>query len=147
LLTARGQIEDKVRGLDSGADDYLVKPFSTDELLARLRALSRRKTELINDSLLTYEDLELNPLNLSLRCGEQEMMLTLKESQLLELLMKRKGIITPKDLIIEKLWGYDSDAEENRAEMYVSFLRKKIKQLGSGVSIRAIRHAGYVLKK
>lgn len=146
LLTARGEIEDKVRGLDSGADDYLAKPFHTDELLARLRALGRRNTELINDGILTYGDIKLNPHTLQLECGSKETALTLKESQLLELLIKRKGMIVSKENIIEKLWGYDTDAEDNRVEIHISLLRKKMAQLDCGVYIHTVRGAGYVLK-
>lgn len=146
LLTARGETEDKVRGLDSGADDYLAKPFHTDELLARLRALGRRKAELLNDGKLKYGDIELNPLTLQLGCGDKEIKLTLKETQLLELMIKRNTMIMSKEIIIEKLWGYDTDAEENRVEIHVSLLRKKMAQLESDVSICTIRGAGYALK-
>ena len=146
LLTARGGIEDRVQGLDSGADDYLAKPFHTDELLARLRALGRRKTELINDGVLKYGDIGLNPLTLMLSCGSKEAKLTLKESQLLELLIKRSNMIISKEIIIEKLWGYDTDAEDSRVEIHVSLLRKKLIRIDSGVSIRVIRGAGYVLR-
>lgn len=146
LLTARGETEDKVRGLDSGADDYLAKPFHTDELLARLRALGRRKSELINEGILKYGDIELNPLTLLLGCKGKEIKLTLKESQLLELLIKRNTMIISKEIIIERLWGYDTDAESNRVEIHVSLLRKKLFQLKSDVSIGTIRGAGYVLK-
>ncbi len=145
LLTARGTTEDKVVGLDSGADDYLAKPFHTDELLARLRALGRRKTELLTDGIHKFGDIELNPHTLVLFCGKKEKTLTLKESQLLELLINRKGMISSKDIIIEKLWGYDTDAEDNRVEIHVSLLRKKLTLLESEVSIRTIRGVGYVL--
>lgn len=146
LLTARGETEDKIRGLDTGADDYLAKPFHTDELLARLRALGRRKPELNKDGVLRCGDLELDPLALTLRCNGSELQLPPKESQLMELLMRRKNMVTTKEMIIEKLWGYDTDAEENRVEIYISLLRKKIGQLDSCASIQTIRNAGYVLK-
>lgn len=146
LLTARGETQDKVCGLDSGADDYLAKPFHTDELLARLRALGRRKTELINDGILKYGDIKLNPLTLMLVCENKEVKLTLKESQILEILIKRNSMIISKEIIIEKLWGYDTDAEDNRVEIHVSLLRKKLNNLESDVSINTIRGVGYVLK-
>lgn len=146
LLTAKGETEDKVTGLDSGADDYLSKPFKTEELLARLRALGRRKNKFAIDGILTFGDLELAPLNLILRCQGSEFILTLKECQLLELLIRRNGAIISKDAIIEKLWGYDSDAEDNYVEVYISFLRKKLSGIKSGVLIQTIRGAGYILK-
>lgn len=146
LLTARGEIEDKVTGLDSGADDYLAKPFHTDELLARLRALGRRKMGLVYDGILKIGDIILNPHTLMLSRGNKEIMLTLKESQLLELLIKGNCGIVSKEMIIEKLWGYDTDAEDNRVEIHVSLLRKKVASLESDVSIRTIRNAGYMLK-
>lgn len=146
LLTARGETEDKVRGLDSGADDYLAKPFHTDELLARLRALGRRKTELLNDGILKYGDIALNPHTLLLVGEKQEILLSLKEAQILELLMKRNSMIVSKKWIIEKLWGYDTEAEESRVEIHISLLRKKLAQLESGVSVRTIRNAGYILQ-
>lgn len=146
LLTARGETEDKVQGLDGGADDYLAKPFHTDELLARLRALGRRKTELINDGILKYGDIQLNPLTLMLGCGSKGIKLTLKESQILEILIKRNNMVISKEMIIEKLWGFDTDADDNHVEIHVSLLRKKLNRLESEVSIHTIRGAGYVLK-
>jgi len=146
LLTARGGTEDKIHGLDCGADDYLAKPFQTDELLARLRALGRRGTILHLDGLLTCGDLQLDPLAHILRCGADEVQLPPKESQMLELLMRRKNFVTSKEMLIEKVWGYETDADENRVEMYISLLRKKFGMMGSTVIIQTIRGAGYILK-
>lgn len=146
LLTAKGELEDKVRGLDCGADDYLVKPFKTEELLARLRALGRRKGELVPDGILTYGDIDLNPNTLDIYCGKKTYKLTLKESQLLELLILMKGMIVSKNSIIEKLWGFDGEAADNHVEVYISFLRKKLVSLMSSTSIQTIRGLGYLLK-
>lgn len=146
LLTARGETEDKVKGLDCGADDYLAKPFHTDELLARLRALGRRQTELTLDGILKYGDIALNPHTLLLTCGDKKICLSLKEAQILELLIKRASMILSKESIIEKLWGYDTEAEENRVEIHISLLRKKLAQLEACVSIRTIRNTGYTLQ-
>lgn len=146
LLTARGQTEDKVQGLDNGADDYLSKPFETDELLARLRALGRRKTELNNDGILKFGEIELNPHTLILGCGNNNVKLTLKETQLLELLISRKNAVVSKEIIIEKLWGYDTDAEDSHVEYHISILRKKLLKVESEVSIITIRGVGYLMK-
>jgi DNA-binding response OmpR family regulator len=146
LLTARGEVSDKVIGLDSGADDYLAKPFATEELLARIRAASRRKGEVLQDNTLKFGDIELNKANLKLSKGGKEIKLILKESELLELLILRKSSITSKEVVIEKLWGFDSEAEHNNVEVYVSFLRKKLSFLDSSVAINTIRGVGYVLE-
>jgi DNA-binding response OmpR family regulator len=146
LLTAKGEIPDKVVGLDSGADDYLAKPFATEELLARIRALSRRKGEISPDNTLQFGDIELNTAALRLSKGSKNVKLTLKESELLELLILRKNSVTPKELIIEKLWGFDAEVEYNHVEVYISFLRKKLLFLESEVSINTIRGIGYVLE-
>lgn len=147
LLTAKGEISDKVTGLDSGADDYLPKPFATEELLARIRALLRRRGEVIVDNTLKFGDIELNPSTLKLSSGSRSVKLILKESELLELLISRKNLATSKELIIEKLWGFDSDVEYNHVEVYISFLRKKLNFLSSEVKINTVRGVGYILEE
>ncbi|KOA20422.1 response regulator ArlR [Clostridium homopropionicum DSM 5847] len=146
LLTAKGEISDKVAGLDSGADDYLPKPFATEELLARIRSVSRRKGEIIKDNTLKFGDIELNPSTLKLSKGSKDIKLILKESELLELLISRKNATSSKELIIEKLWGFDSDVDNNHVEVYISFLRKKLSYLDSEVVITTVRGVGYILE-
>ncbi|MNE16662.1 Response regulator ArlR [compost metagenome] len=146
FLTAKGDTTDMVTGLDYGADDYIAKPFSSEELLARIRAVLRRKGEVLPDDALKYGDLELNTTNLKLMVGGKEMKLNLKESELLELLMVRKQSVTSKEQIIEKLWGFDSEAEHNNVEVYISFLRKKLTFLGASARISTLRGVGYVLE-
>lgn len=146
LLTAKGEISDKVKGLDCGADDYLPKPFATEELLARIRAMSRRKGEIVNDGTLKYGDIELDTTGLKLIKDDTEVKITLRESELLEFLIIRKGMVTSKELILEKLWGFDSEAEYNHVEVYISFLRKKLSFIDSQVTIITIRGVGYTLE-
>ncbi|GGE68578.1 response regulator transcription factor [Priestia taiwanensis] len=146
LLTAKGDIPDKVSGLDYGADDYVAKPFSTDELLARIRAALRRKGEVVTEDSVTVGDIELNTRSLKLTCKDKELKLILKESLLLELLILRKNTVTSKEQIIEKLWGLDSDVEHNNVEVYISFLRKKLTFLQASIRINTIRGVGYILE-
>jgi two-component system, OmpR family, response regulator ArlR len=147
LLTARGEISDKVLGLDYGADDYLAKPFHTEELLARLRALGRRNATLSNEGILTFGDISLSPHKLLLSKSGNEVKLKLKEAQLLELLIKNNKTIVSKESIIEKLWGYDGNAEDNHVEAHISLLRKKLSMLSAECSIQTIRGAGYTLNE
>ena len=146
LLTAKGEITDMVTGLDHGADDYIAKPFSSEELLARIRAALRRKGEVIPDDALKFGDIELNTANPKLTINGKEIKLNLKECELLELLILRKQAITSKEQIIEKLWGFDSEVEHNNVEVYISFIRKKLTFLDSAVRISTIRGVGYVLE-
>jgi DNA-binding response OmpR family regulator len=145
LLTAKGETEDKVKGLDSGADDYLAKPFQTDELMARLRALGRRKDLIVADNTLVFGDIELNYNALDLFGNGQTFHLTLKESQLLELFIMNKGQALSTNMIIEKVWGWDSDAEDSHVQVQVAFLRKKLSLLSKCVKIKTVRGIGYML--
>lgn len=145
LLTAKGETEDKVEGLDSGADDYLAKPFQTSELMARLRALGRRKELVVTNDTLVFGDVELNYNALDLFAGGQTFHLTLKESQLLELLIINKGHAISSDTIINKLWGWDSDAADSHVQVQVAFLRKKLSLLSKSVRIKTVRGVGYML--
>lgn len=145
LLTAKSDIEDKINGLDSGADDFLTKPFVTGELLARVRALTRRKGEVITDEF-TFGDVALNKSTFSLSCEEQFVKLSLKEYQIMEILIANPKQLISKERFIEKIWGYESDVEYNNIEVYISFLRKKLKVIGSNVSIKTARGIGYCLE-
>ncbi len=144
MLTARSEVADKITGLDSGADDYMTKPFATAELLAHLRALTRRKGDVIFEEL-NYGDLTLNLSSYDLYCGKKNIHLSYKEFSLLKVLMTNPGQIISKELLIQKVWGTYSDVEENNVEAYVSFVRKKLNYLKSNVEIETVRKAGYRL--
>lgn len=147
LLTAKSEVSDKVLGLDSGADDYLAKPFDTEELLARVRALGRRREDIVLDNTLSCGDTVLNTSTLKLSRETKEVALTQKEFALLEFLIANRGRIVSKGQIIEKLWGFDSDAEDNHVEVYISFLRKKLLFLSSSITIQTVRGMGYRLEE
>lgn len=144
MLTARDEIRDKIEGLDQGADDYMTKPFVPEELLARVRALSRRQGEVLLDEL-RFGDLCLSLATNELSTPGQSVRLAFKEAELLKLLIANKGVILSKETILRKLWGDESEAVENNVEAYVSFLRKKLSFLRSSVKIQAIRRQGYLL--
>lgn len=146
MLTARDEVEDKVNGLDSGADDYMTKPFSTDELLARIRALTRRRGDPVDDDL-TFGDLTLRTKRYELVSGDTAVKVSQKEYQILETLFYNPEQILTKERLIEKIWGGDSEAEYNNVEVYISFLRKKLQFLGTKTEIKTIRGAGYLLSK
>ena len=146
MLTARSEIEDRVAGLDCGADYYLTKPFEPRELLACIRALTRRQPELRDSGSLTCGDLRLEQSSFTLACGERVVRLSRKEFDMLELLMRNQKQVVSKETLLVKVWGYESDAEDNNVEVYISFLRKKLEHLRSQVRIRTIRMVGYGLE-
>ena len=145
LLTAKSEINDKVTGLDCGADDYLTKPFVTKELLARIRAITRRQTELTDNSLF-FGDLRLDRVSFELVSPSGKLLLTAKEFQIMEMFMKNPSQIISSERFMEKIWGFDSNAEINVVWTYISYLRKKLKILGSSVGIKAVRNIGYTLE-
>lgn len=146
ILTAKSEVEDKIMGLDSGADDYLTKPFDVGELLARIRAMTRRKST-ICDNILTLGDIRLDRLSFELIGAKGRVSLTAKEFQIMEILMQNKGQLISAELLMEKIWGYDSDTDINVVWTYISYLRKKLGALGSTVTIRAVRGIGYLIEE
>lgn len=147
LLTAKDAVDDRVAGLDAGADDYLIKPFATEELLARVRALGRRQNDdLITDEKLQVGALELNPLQCEAVCGNEFIKLTFKESQLLELFMRNRGQVITKEQILDRVWGLHKDVELNNVEIYIHYLRKKLNLDRCHVRLETIRGIGYCLK-
>lgn len=145
LLTAKDEITDKVTGLDYGADDYMTKPFAPEELLARIRALSRRHSDVVLEELC-FADLTLNLSTYMLSRGPKTVRLGFKEYEVLKILMSNSRMVVPKEDLILKVWGMESDAEDNNVEAYISFLRKKFFFLGSNVNITTIRKVGYQLE-
>ena len=145
MLTARDEMPDKIAGLDHGADDYMTKPFDIGELLARVRALTRRQGEVIGEQL-TAGDLTLELSTRCLRQGDKSVRLGFKEFDVLRQLMVHPRAVVPKEDIIARVWGLDSEAEDNNVEVYISFLRKKLTFLESNVSIGTVRKVGYYLE-
>lgn len=146
LLTAKTQVDDRVEGLDSGADDYLGKPFAIKELLARVRAMTRRQSTL-TDNVLTLGNVTLNRSTFELSVGEEKVRLANKDFQMMEMLIVNPGQIISTDRFMEKVWGYDSDTEIGVVWVYVSNLRKKLAALGADIEIKAVRNQGYSLEK
>ena len=145
MLTARGETRDRIEGFDSGADDYLPKPFDPDELLARVRAMLRR-SENYRPSVLSFGDLTLDPATGELSCGNDRVRLSGREFQLMELFLRSPGMLFSAEHLMEKIWGWDSDAEINVIWVNISNLRKKLRAIGSRTQISASRGLGYLLE-
>lgn len=146
MLTARSELSDRVSGLDQGADYYLTKPFEPKELMACVRALGRRQPELRNTDQIQCADLTLEKSAFTLSCGERSVRLSRREFDMMELLMLNQKQVITKESLLLKIWGYESDAEDNNVEVYISFLRKKLDHLHSQVGIKTIRMVGYCLE-
>ena len=146
LLTAKSEVEDKVTGLDSGANDYLTKPFATAELLARIRAMTRTQTAQ-TDSRMSFGNITLDQTTYELSSPSGSFRLANKEYQLMELLLRNPRQLIPSERFLEKIWGYDSDVELNVVWVYISYLRKKLTALQADIQIKATRNAGYSLEK
>ncbi len=145
MLTARSTVPDKVAGLNGGADDYMTKPFDTEELLARVGALTRRTGEVVVNEL-RYEDLALDVQSAVLRCGTESVQLSRKEFEVMKTFLYNPSMTVTKDALISGVWGMDSEATDNNVEVYISFLRKKLKYLKSRVGIRNLQKIGYRLE-
>ncbi len=147
ILTARSEIDDLVEGLDCGADDYLTKPYSSKELLARLRAMLRRKEVPTSDSVLRFGNTSLDTVTFELSGPLTTMRLAGKEFQMMQMLMSAPGQLISSERFMEKVWGYDSDTEINVVWVYISYLRKKLVGIGADIKISAVRNSGYTIEK
>ena len=146
ILTAKSEVDDKITGLDAGADDYLTKPFAMGELLARIRALTRRKAD-FTPNLLTSGNLSLNRESFELSVGEESIRLGNKEFQMMEMLMSNPGRLISTEQFMERIWGYETEAEINVVWVYISYLRKKLASLKANLEIKAVRGVGYTLEE
>lgn len=147
MLTARDAVENRVEGLESGADDYLVKPFAPAELLARIHALLRRPSVVIQDAPLVYSDLSLDPVTRETRRGERSFELTSKEFDLLRFLMRHPRQVLQREQILQDVWGYDFGGDDNVLEVYIGYLRKKTEAASEPRLIQTVRGVGYVLRE
>ena len=145
MLTAKGTVDDKVKGLDLGPDDYLIKPFSAKELFARIRALSRRPDHEIKGEIISFEDVSFNTKKNMMQTPENEYKLSVKEAKILEMLLKRPNQVFTREQILDRVWGFDKEVNENNIEIYVHNLRKKL--ANTNVKIDTIRGVGYTLSK
>lgn len=147
MLTAKSEIDDKLNGLEHGADDYITKPFAMRELMARIKAVLKRTNNIEDTNSLEYGDIILDLKNAKLKCKDNEIQISGKELELLEQLLLNKNQILSKESLIERIWGYESDAEYNSVEVYITFIRRKLKLIESKVNIKAVRGIGYKLEE
>ena len=147
MLTAKSEIDDKLNGLEHGADDYITKPFAMRELMARIKAVLKRTNNIEDTNSLEYGDIILDLKNAKLKCKDNEIQISGKELELLEQLLLNKNQILSKEGLIERIWGYESDAEYNSVEVYITFIRRKLKLIESKVNIKAVRGIGYKLEE
>ena len=147
MLTAKSEIEDKLNGLEHGADDYITKPFSVRELVARIKAILKRTNNIDNIDCLEFGDLTLDLKNAKLKCANNEIQISGKELNLLEQLLLNKNQVSSRESLLERIWGFDSEAEYNNVEVYITFIRRKLKLIGSSVNIKSVRGVGYKLEE
>lgn len=146
MVTALGALQDKVKGFENGADDYLVKPFAMEELLMRIRALLRRPASMIDSDALSYGDISLNRSQMKLECNQQECSLSKKEAQLFELFMQNKEQVLTREIILERVWGPESDVTTGNLDNFISFLRRRLRTVNSNCKLTTIHGIGYRLE-
>lgn len=146
MLTAKSEMDDKLNGLEHGADDYITKPFAMRELMARIKVVLKRANNIDNTDLLEFSDIALDLKNAKLKCNDNEIQISGKELELLEQLLINKNQISSREILAERIWGYDSEAEYNNVEVYITFIRRKLKLIDSKVKIKAVRGVGYKLE-
>ncbi|MCR5484477.1 MAG: response regulator transcription factor [Clostridiales bacterium] len=146
MLTAKAEVDDRVTGLDSGADDYLTKPFATKELLARIRAMTRRKDETVLDCR-EFGNIRLDPTTYELSAPGGSVRLANKEYQMMEMLITNRNMLISSDKFMDRIWGYDSETESNVVWVYISYLRRKLASIGANVGIKAVRGVGYTIEE
>ena len=147
MLTAKSEMEDKLNGLENGADDYITKPFAMRELMARIKAVLKRTNNIENTDYLEFGDLILDLKNAKLKCNNNEIQISGKELELLEQLLINKNQISSRESLAERIWGYENDSEYNNVEVYITFVRRKLKLIDSKVTIKAVRGVGYKLEE
>jgi len=147
MLTAKSEMNDKLKGLENGADDYITKPFSKRELIARIKIILKRTNNIEDTSILEFGDLTLDFKNAKVKCRENEIQISGKELCLLEQLLINKNQVSIRENLVQRIWGYESDTEYNNVEVYITFLRRKLNLLQSKVKIKAVRGIGYKLEE